>query len=558
MNSTIKFILWGLLFSSYFLHSTTKITVEITGWNDKPLFPSRWEIQKTGGTTIYSNNSNTQGISSMKIKESGYYLIRYSGVNHLTDSIMIYLPNNAIGSLNFKAKLEPITVKNNVKPTLHIRTEKKNFSAQFNYSTEGYYYFDLPTQPNTDVCYEVGDIVPKRYVNGTFQDYYEYDNGGDWWSCFKAKDTITKIILDFNKYPSKWNEFTCTVNNIEINRFIKIYRKSIQVRNKIINFLSARTKPVESLPDSLSGIIGIHLKEIEDSLKKYRDNVFVRELLYIDYLFFSYIVFKYPNNYTYDIEVLKKIFKYVSPKSTLWLDWAQQPGIILALLLMLKETDSTEYVDKVLSENPSPYIKTKLARDAVDLYLGLLGDKISGQKYSKYLVEKFPETEEAKYVKRIYGVKLNLDSAYTSWKELFLRYELPLISDNQKFKLSELRNKYVLIDIWATWCAPCVRQIPTLTKAYQKYRNELEIVSISFDNNIAQLREYIKNKQNKGSMNWILGIEKDGFGSDIGKQLGLKGIPFLLLLDKEFNVVAYGLELNEYNLLGTLEKIFGY
>jgi peroxiredoxin len=51
-----------------------------------------------------------------------------------------------------------------------------------------------------------------------------------------------------------------------------------------------------------------------------------------------------------------------------------------------------------------------------------------------------------------------------------------------RIKLSELRNKVVLIDFWATWCAPCVEEMPQLVKLYEKYKGRgFEILAISVD-----------------------------------------------------------------------------
>lgn len=54
--------------------------------------------------------------------------------------------------------------------------------------------------------------------------------------------------------------------------------------------------------------------------------------------------------------------------------------------------------------------------------------------------------------------------------------------DGQTFDLSRLRGKVVLVNYWATWCAPCRKEMPTLNAFYRRYRGDgLELIGISVD-----------------------------------------------------------------------------
>lgn len=64
-----------------------------------------------------------------------------------------------------------------------------------------------------------------------------------------------------------------------------------------------------------------------------------------------------------------------------------------------------------------------------------------------------------------------------------------------KFKLSELSSPYVIVNFWASWCIPCLEEIPSLIKLSEKYKNgELSVVMINTDEenqekNIAKIKE---------------------------------------------------------------------
>jgi len=66
------------------------------------------------------------------------------------------------------------------------------------------------------------------------------------------------------------------------------------------------------------------------------------------------------------------------------------------------------------------------------------------------------------------------------------------------FSFSKFKGKYVLLDFWASWCAPCRKENPNLVKAYNRFKDEnFEIVSVSLD-------------YPTGRKNWLNAIEKDG------------------------------------------------
>ncbi|KFF07227.1 TlpA family protein disulfide reductase [Flavobacterium reichenbachii] len=105
-----------------------------------------------------------------------------------------------------------------------------------------------------------------------------------------------------------------------------------------------------------------------------------------------------------------------------------------------------------------------------------------------------------------------------------------------KTKLSDLKGKYVYIDLWATWCAPCRAEIPYLQKIEEKYHGKnIEFVSISIDKlkDNEKWKKFVTDKNLGGTQ---LFADKD-WESEFVTNYGVTGIPRFILIDPQGNVV---------------------
>jgi thiol-disulfide isomerase/thioredoxin len=109
--------------------------------------------------------------------------------------------------------------------------------------------------------------------------------------------------------------------------------------------------------------------------------------------------------------------------------------------------------------------------------------------------------------------------------------------DGREFDIGELHGKVVLIDFWATWCGPCIAELPNIQNVYAKYRDEgFEIISISLDQARAEplLRQMIEEK----NMTWIHQFDGRGWQNEIGQRFAINAIPAMFLLDRTGRIAA--------------------
>lgn len=116
--------------------------------------------------------------------------------------------------------------------------------------------------------------------------------------------------------------------------------------------------------------------------------------------------------------------------------------------------------------------------------------------------------------------------------------------DGKDISLSDYagKDKYVLVDFWASWCPPCRKEMPAVVDLYNKYKNKgFEIVGVSLD---------------KTNEDWIKGIKELNitwpqisdlkyWQSDLSSAYAVNSIPHMVLIDKNGKIIARGFDAHE-------------
>ena len=104
--------------------------------------------------------------------------------------------------------------------------------------------------------------------------------------------------------------------------------------------------------------------------------------------------------------------------------------------------------------------------------------------------------------------------------------------DGRPIAVLGFRGKYLLVDFWATWCGPCVAELPNVLAAYEKYNAKgFEVLAVSLDRDEAELRKFVDEKK----IPWAQVYE----GAEaIAEKFAIESIPTTFLIDREGKIVA--------------------
>jgi thiol-disulfide isomerase/thioredoxin len=182
--------------------------------------------------------------------------------------------------------------------------------------------------------------------------------------------------------------------------------------------------------------------------------------------------------------------------------------LLMKAMLYLEVFENTEKGVELVQQMKKDYPDTKPGKDA-DGILENVKRQGESVKIRKSLVagSKFPDFEE----KDLAGKPLSI---------------------------ANYKGKVVLVDFWATWCGPCVKELPNVIKAYEKYHDKgFEIIGVSLDEDEQKLKTFIKDK----NMTWVQYFDGKGWANKLAGKYGVQSIPSTYLLDGEGKIIGSNL-----------------
>ncbi len=410
----------------------------------------------------------------------------------------------------------------------------------FNKQADGTYVYELESPFDTLSYQLLGLVTDGRSVNGTHYDHLAYDGGGDYKSVVNVINGKARILFDPQKLvriaKDNFPAITVAQGSDAVKEVMEIALKTQndQQQRKIDR------AAYNAKHGNLNGFVSDR-SEIKSYLTDKMDNGKTD----LGKRFAALELARSTSPKDKDAKTIyNKIISVLPLTDELWAAEAMSCSYIF------KEALGKEQAQELFKKETGK-IPNRLTQAGVLISMGEYakdkGNTEEQRKIYTNLKTNYADLHEIGY----YVEQLNPDMRIAKGKPV-PDFKLPLLNSSKTVSKKSLLGKYYIMDFWATWCGPCVGEMPRMHEAYKKYKSSrFTILSLSFDRNKEAVEQF---RKNEWEMPWMHVFLEGENRDKIGKEFEVSGIPKPILVDPQGMIVATEGELRGDYLDMTLAK----
>lgn len=493
----------------------------------------------------------SNGAFTLSTKHLGKYVLTFAAENHVPVVYEGYLLASD-QTVPFSVSLGTNVKDNDLE---YVKVVTDDMQGDFEKAitmerrSDGTYAAQVPV-PDGKLAYQLlvrhtepGYNTPEqRSCNGTMHSELEYDGAGDFRSLLRSRDSVVTLVFDPSKLPISGLAASVVVTDKKAAEIDRLARETENILQTSSAFIRSTESDAGKRADLMRNDVAPKAMILANKGVA-REVGVIRELYAAQAVTMVGFVGTPTNVDSMQMARLGSILPYTSPV------WSMAiPYLHGALRKVGSEARFNGILDSIASAGIVS--KQNLARALYGILMEADYEGRSAVADATYanLIANYSETDEAQMAKKDFAPDRTIRPGNKLPDFSFTSLDKP----TEKITPESLKGKWVLIDLWATWCGPCVAELPTITKAYEEFKSKnFTILSISLDRvpkNIEQFR------QTRFQMPWLHAFSVGIFSSEAAKVFDVTGIPKPILVSPDGTMVAVSRGLRGEGLLTTLRN----
>lgn len=535
-----------VLCSSLNLNCRVEITGRLVGHNGKPMQLAHVSTpDRTGSLTVVAV-ADDNGVFRFTTDKLGRLSIVFSGTNHQPLTANLFISESIHSPLpidvSLAANVRPETI-DSVLIIGDFNRFKFETGTKMQRGSDGKYFVNLDTRDDT-LKYQIllfhpgVDQTEQHSINGSMSNSYEYDLGGDYRSVLYSPGHTVRVVFDPASMPESSPQPSINIHNEWEQAYVQ-YRERNADRFRYIWDTQQAMAASNSAEQIMARVTDSVRREILHEFSNESDKD-LRRILLMSYLQIPW----YTSIDERSKKLAEEILSSVAPDSYLWSDAS----------VMLQTTfttgDITRYEDYIMAahkaEKDTNTVPWALLQ-VLDLATAV-NPNADIMPILSLLKRRFPGSSAIDMANKQYDPGRAIMVGKTVPDFSFASLE-----DSTKFFSREsFKGKYLLIDLWATWCGPCRGEMPFLHAAFDKFHDHnIDFLSISLDGKPEDIAKY---RNGKWKMPWHHVFSNGVFKSKAAEIFQTPYIPFTILIAPDSKIIAISNKLRGESLEKTLSE----
>ncbi len=486
--------------------------------------------------------------------------LRIAAVDHRETAVPVYLePEEGGATVTVRLARNPF-VENPERVRLTGSWLEFNWreAVEMNRRKDGTWTWEGQVQPGDDgrVSYQLLDIVPGHSVNGTDAVDFEYDGGGDWTSIVEAPDGRVRIVFDPAKLPPAGPGDLPRVAWDGKHRWLSDLFELRQEGRAVQSALFERYRELEGsgrkVTEKALGDMMTRLVAYRERLAKIAaaDGPVPYRAWVASHLLAAFLPGDIVDDQGRVARELRAAWDVARPllpaTSPFWI--GVDSWTLYRLARAIDGDEIPALLEALARDNPVRDVRGQ-AMLALLRRADEARDEQAARRWWNELSQRYGDERAYQWDLKRFDPdrRIAVGRPVPSFEVTTL--------DGRRLTDRDLRGKVVLLDFWATWCGPCISEMPHLHEAWRRYHDRgFEVVSFSLDASPDAVREF---RRGEWKMPWTHVFLEGGFGSEVARAFEISSIPEPILVGRDGTIVAVAPETRGSGLLAAVERALG-